>query len=95
MHRLAFRSRSRRSPTALCEGIEDALAYRAAGFGAWAAGSSSYIGEELAAQLPSAVETLIIERHPDEASYTAITKLRAQLAIWSYAPEVIIREASS
>jgi hypothetical protein len=80
---------------ALCEGIEDALAYRAAGFGAWAAGSSSYIGDKLAAHLPPAVETLIIERHPDEASYAAVAKLRALLATWSYAPEIIVREASS
>jgi hypothetical protein len=78
----------------LCEGIEDALAYRAAGFGAWAAGSSSYIGDELAAQIPP-LETLLVERHPDEASYTAIAKLRARLATWSYVPEIIIREASS
>jgi hypothetical protein len=79
---------------ALCEGIEDALAYRAAGFGAWAAGSSSYIGKELAAIMPP-LETLLVERHPDEASYTAIAKLRALLATWSYVPEIIVREASS
>jgi hypothetical protein len=78
----------------LTEGIEDALAYRAAGFGAWAAGSSSYIGDELAAIIPP-VETLLVKRHPDEASYTAIAKLRALLATWSYPPEVIVREASS
>jgi hypothetical protein len=78
----------------LTEGIEDALAYRAAGFGAWAAGSSSYIGDELAAHLPP-VETLFVERHPDEASYSAVAKLRARLATWSWPPEVIIREASS
>jgi hypothetical protein len=79
---------------ALCEGIEDALAFRAAGFGAWAAGSSSYIGDELAAHIPP-LDTLLVERHPDEASYTAIAKLRALLATWWYPPEVIIREASS
>jgi hypothetical protein len=79
---------------ALCEGIEDALAYRAAGLGAWAAGSSSYIGEELAAIIPP-LETLIVERHPDEASYTAVAKLRAALSTWPYVPEIIVREAAT
>lgn len=79
---------------ALCEGIEDALAYRAAGFGAWAAGAAGYIGDELAAHLPP-LDTLIIERHPDEASYSAVSRLRDRLTTWSYVPEIIVREAAT
>lgn len=77
----------------IAEGIEDALAYRAAGFGAWAAGAASYIGAELGARIPPVLETLILERHPDEASYTAVAKLRDVLSEWRFPPEVIIREA--
>ena len=77
----------------ITEGIEDALAYGAAGFGAWAAGAAGYI-EYLVVHMPP-VETLILERHPDAASYAAIAKLRDRLATWSYPPEIIIREAVS
>ena len=35
------------------------------------------------------------ERHPDEASYTAIATLRDWLTTLAYVPEIIIREASS
>jgi hypothetical protein len=79
----------------IAEGIEDALAYRAAGFGAWAAGAAGYIGTEFAAQIPPVLETLILERHPDEASYAAVAKLRDVVSKWSFPPEVIIREAVS
>ncbi len=94
---LGYPIRSRQSATACRYAYarnRDALAYRAAGFGAWAAGSSSYIGKELATLHPP-VETLLVERHPDEASYTAIATLRDWLATWAYVPEIIIREASS
>jgi hypothetical protein len=79
----------------ITEGIEDALAYRAAGFGAWAAGAASYIGKELVAQIPPVLETLILERHPDAASYAAAAKLRDVLSKWRFPLEVIIREAVS
>jgi CHC2 zinc finger len=76
----------------ISEGIEDALAYRAAGFGAWAAGAAGYI-EHL--KIPPVLETLIIERHPDAASYAAVAKLRDAVSKWNFPPEVIIREAVS
>ena len=41
------------------------------------------------------VETLILERHPDAASYAAVAKLRELLAEWPDPPEVVIREAST
>jgi hypothetical protein len=75
----------------ISEGIEDALAYRAAGFGAWAAGAAGYI-ENL--KIPPVLETLILERHPDAASYAAVVKLRDVVSKWSFPPEVIIREAA-
>jgi hypothetical protein len=78
----------------ITEGIEDALAYRAAGFGAWAAGAAGY-SEHLAAQIPPVLETLILERHPDAASYAAVAKLRDVVSKRSFPPEVIIREAVS
>jgi hypothetical protein len=64
---------------AITEGIEDGLAYCAAGFAVWAYGSASYLGAEFAAALPAYLETLIIERHPDEASYIAVAELRQRL----------------
>ena len=76
----------------ISEGIEDALAYRAAGFGAWAAGAAGYI-ENL--KIPPVLETLVLERHPDAASYAAVVKLRDVVSKWSFPPEVIIREAVS
>jgi hypothetical protein len=76
----------------ISEGIEDALAYRAAGFGAWAAGAAGYIDS---LKIPPVIETLILERHPDEASYAAVAKLRDELSERPYPPEIIIREAAS
>jgi hypothetical protein len=78
----------------ITEGIEDALAYRAARFSVWAAGAAGY-SEHLAARIPPALETLILERHPDAASYAAVAKLRDVVSKRSFPPEVIIREAVS
>jgi hypothetical protein len=80
---------------ALTEGIEDGLAYRAAGFAVWAYGSASYLGEEFVQVIPHCLEALIVERHPDAASYEAIAELRHKLAAWPFAPEILIREAVS
>jgi hypothetical protein len=73
---------------ALTEGIEDALAYRAAGYAAWAAGSSVYVSA-LAARVPRYVVTLIIEQHPDPQAAAAVADLCAALP----PIEIIIREA--
>jgi hypothetical protein len=50
---------------AITEGIEDALAYTAVGYSAWAAGSASHLAS-LALSIPDYVTTLIIEQHADE-----------------------------
>jgi putative DNA primase/helicase len=53
------------SSLAISEGIEDALAYAAAGYGSWAAGSAPHL-PPLALTIPDYVTTLIIEQHADE-----------------------------
>jgi len=62
----------------ITEGIEDALAYRATGFAAWAAGSAPMI-PALAEHIPDYVTTLIIEQHTDEAAQRATTRLQTLL----------------
>jgi hypothetical protein len=65
----------------ITEGIEDALAYRAAGFAAWAAGSAPFI-PELANSIPDYITTLIIERHidPDGQAQRAVAQLQERLS---------------
>ena len=62
----------------VCEGIEDALAYRAAGFAAWAAGSAPFI-PALAEHIPDYTTTLIIEQHTDEQAQRAAARLKTLL----------------
>jgi hypothetical protein len=85
---------------AITEGIEDALAYRAAGFAAWAAGSAPFI-PELANSIPDYVTTLIIEQHidPDGQAQRAAAQLQERLSKRPVREgerpiDVIIREAS-
>jgi len=65
---------------AVCEGIEDALAYRAAGFAAWAAGSAPFISA-LAEYIPDYVTTIIVEQHndPDQKAQKAVARLQELL----------------
>jgi hypothetical protein len=63
---------------AITEGIEDALAYRAAGFAAWAAGSAPSI-PTLAEYIPHYVTMVIIEQHIDEPAQRAAAQLQAFL----------------
>jgi hypothetical protein len=82
---------------AITEGIEDALAYCAAGFAAWAAGSAPSI-PALANSIPDYIATVIIERHPDQQALQAVARLQALLherpIRESERPtEIIIREA--
>jgi CHC2-type zinc finger protein len=63
---------------AITEGVEDALAYRAAGFAAWAAGSAPFI-PALADSIPDYVTTIIIEQHPDQQAEHAVARLQALL----------------
>jgi CHC2 zinc finger/Toprim domain len=58
----------------ITEGIEDALAYAATGYGAWAAGSASHLAP-LALTIPDYVETVIIEQHADETGEQNTKKL--------------------
>jgi CHC2 zinc finger len=85
---------------AITEGIEDALAYRAAGFAAWAAGSAPFI-PALADSIPDYIATIIIEQHidPDQQAEHAVARLQALLRERpireSERPiEIIIRKAS-
>jgi hypothetical protein len=48
----------------VCEGIEDALAYAADGFAAWAAGSSAFF-PAIATSIPDYVTSVAVEMHPD------------------------------
>jgi hypothetical protein len=84
---------------AITEGIEDALAYRAAGFAAWAAGSAPFI-PTLAEHIPSYITTVIIEQHidPDGQAQRAVTQLQERLGERPVREgerpiDVIIREA--
>jgi hypothetical protein len=62
----------------ITEGVEDALAYRAAGFAAWAAGSAPFI-PTLAENIPNYLTTLFIEQHNDEQAQRAVARLQALL----------------
>jgi DNA primase len=82
------------------EGIEDALAYRAAGFAAWAAGSAPFI-PALAEHIPDYVTTVIIEQHidADQQGQRAAARLQALLHERPVREgerhiEIIIREAT-
>jgi putative DNA primase/helicase len=84
---------------AISEGIEDALAYRAAGFAAWAAGSAPSI-PALAERIPDYITTVIIEQHvdPDGKAQHAVARLQTllqerQVREGERPIEVIIREA--
>jgi hypothetical protein len=84
---------------AITEGIEDALAYRAAGFAAWAAGSAPSI-PALAERIPDYITTVIIEQHvdPDGKAQHAVARLQAllherQVREGERPVEIIIREA--
>jgi CHC2 zinc finger len=77
----------------ITEGIEDGLAFVAAGFAAWAAGSAVYL-PALEPLIPHCLEVLVLERHPDEGAYRAIADLQRKLSAWDYPPDLIIREAA-
>jgi hypothetical protein len=66
---------------AITEGIEDALAYCAAGFAAWAAGSAPFI-PALAEHIPDYITTVIIEQHidPDGQAQRAVAQLQERLS---------------
>jgi hypothetical protein len=81
----------------ITEGIEDALAYRAAGFAAWAAGSAPFI-PALAEYVADYVTTVIIEQHLDPQGEQAATRLQTLLREQSVREgerpiEIIIRKA--
>jgi len=82
------------------EGVEDALAYRAAGFAAWAAGSAPLI-PELANSIPDFITCVIVEQHidPDGQAQRAVAQLQERLSKGPVREgerpvDVIIREAS-
>jgi hypothetical protein len=82
----------------ICEGIEDALAYRAAGFAAWAAGNAPLI-PALAEYIPDYVTSVIIEKHIDEQAQHAVARLQTLLRERPVREgerpiEMIVREAS-
>jgi hypothetical protein len=64
----------------ITEGIEDALAYRAAGFAAWAAGNAPLI-PSLIDSIPDYVTSVTIEQHvdADEQAQRAVAKLKTLL----------------
>ena len=64
----------------ITEGVEDALASRAAGFAAWAAGSAPFISA-LAEYIPDYVTTIIVEQHndPDQKAQKAVARLQELL----------------
>jgi putative DNA primase/helicase len=85
---------------AISEGIEDALAYRLAGFAAWAAGAAPFI-PALAEHVPDYITTVIIEQHidPDQKAQHAVARLQAllherQVRDGERPVEIKIREAS-
>jgi len=61
----------------ITEGVEDALAYAAAGYAAWACGSASYF-PALEISIPDYLTTIIMEQHQDENG--AAQKQTARLA---------------
>jgi len=85
---------------AITEGVEDALAYRAAGFAAWAADSAPFI-PALAEHIPNYLTTIIIEQHVDanQKAQKAVARLQALLRERPVREkerpiEIIIREAT-
>jgi len=81
----------------ITEGIEDALAYNAAGFAAWAAGSAPFI-PALAEHIPDYITTVIIEQHTDEQAQRAVARLQELLRERPVRKgerpvEIVIREA--
>jgi hypothetical protein len=83
----------------ITEGIEDALAYRAAGFAAWAAGSAPFL-PALAEHIPDYITTLIVEQHvdDDEKAQHAVARLHELLRERPVREgerpiEIIVREA--
>jgi hypothetical protein len=85
---------------AITEGVEDALAYRAVGFAAWAAGSATFI-PALAEHIPNYLTTIIIEQHVDanQKAQKAVARLQALLRERPVREkerpiEIIIREAT-
>jgi hypothetical protein len=84
----------------ITEGIEDALAYRAAGFAAWAAGSAPFI-PAFAEHIADYVTTVIIEQHIDADGQAQRAAARLQELLrerpireGERPLEIIIREAS-
>jgi hypothetical protein len=85
----------------ITEGIEDALAYHAAGFAAWAAGSAPFI-PALAEHVPDYITTLIVEQHvdDDEKAQRAVARLQELLRERPVRDgerpiEIIVREATT
>jgi hypothetical protein len=80
---------------AICEGIEDSLAYRAAGYAAWAAGSAPFI-PTLAEHIPDYVTTLLVEQHsdPDGQAQKAVARLQELLRKRSI-EIIVVREATT
>jgi hypothetical protein len=79
----------------ITEGIEDALAYRAAGYAAWACGAAPYMPS---LPVPDYVRTVIIEAHPDDAGRRYAGRLRdvlraRQVRDGERPIEIILREA--
>jgi CHC2 zinc finger len=62
----------------ITEGIEDALAYAAVGYAAWAAGSAPFFAA-LADSIPDCITTVIIERHPDATAERGVARLAERL----------------
>jgi hypothetical protein len=58
----------------ICEGVEDALAYAAAGYAAWAAGTAPFL-PALAENIPDYVTAIVIERHPDDGARRGVARL--------------------
>jgi hypothetical protein len=81
----------------ITEGIEDALAYRAAGYAAWACGAAPYMPS---LPVPDYVCTAIIEAHPDDAGRRYAARLRdvlraRQVRNGERPIDIILREAVS
>jgi hypothetical protein len=58
----------------ISEGVEDALAFAAAGFGSWAAGSAPHM-VALAQTIPDDISRLIIARHDDDDGHKYSARL--------------------
>jgi hypothetical protein len=85
----------------ITEGVEDALAYRAAGFAAWAAGSAPFI-PSLVNSVPDYLVSVTIEQHvdADEQAQRAVAKLKTLLSERPVRKgerpiEIVVKEAQS